>query len=353
MIGRLNLLTLARMTVKNYYTILGLTSSASKEEIKAAYRKLVRQFHPDRNFGSEDHFKLIQEAYEVLSDDKKRDVYDARLVYETYVADPDKREKFYEEQKDKPRRYKKSSKVKQKAAKRRVYINSSGAAVALIVLAIAVYNFVITQRGKAQLNNEAKYEHKGQDYKASNAKLANDYFTKAKNNVDAQNFKFAIIYFTNAIELTPNDPKLYFNRGLVHYFLENYNKALSDLDRTVKLDPQYRKAFWVRAKLKYDLDDNKGAIADYTSAINLDPTNDSLYFNRGLAYFYMQDYESAIKDIDKAIQINPNQPQYYFDRGDAKEMSGDTDGTCSDWRKAKELGYLSPDFKLKKCISPS
>ena len=338
------------MTVKNYYTILGIASSASKEDIKAAYRKLVRQFHPDRNFGSEDHFKLIQEAYEILSDDEKRDVYDARLVYETYVADPNKREKFYEEQKDKPRRYRKSN-VKQKAAKRKIYINSSGALVALIVLAIAGYNLVITQKGKAG-QEDVKFKHSKLKHEQGDAELAANYFDRAKNYLAAQNYKFAIVFFTNAIELTPEDPKLYFNRGLVHYFLENYSLALTDLDKTIQLNPSYKNAYWVRAKLRYDLDNNDGAISDYSNAIKLDPKNDSLYFNRGLAYFYVGNYEAAINDIDKAIELNPEQPQYYFDRGDAKEMSGDTDGTCSDWQRARDLGYLSPEYKLKKCLSP-
>lgn len=64
---------------RNYYDILGVSKSADSEEIKRAYRRLARQYHPDLNPGdkvAEEKFKDIGEAYEVLSDDTKRKQYD-------------------------------------------------------------------------------------------------------------------------------------------------------------------------------------------------------------------------------------------------------------------------------------
>lgn len=63
---------------RDYYEVLGIPKGASKEEIKKAYRRLALQYHPDRNKStdSEEKFKEISEAYAVLSDDEKRQVYD-------------------------------------------------------------------------------------------------------------------------------------------------------------------------------------------------------------------------------------------------------------------------------------
>jgi molecular chaperone DnaJ len=65
--------------MKDYYTVLGITREATPEEIKKAYRKRALESHPDRNPGdpkAEEQFKRISEAYEVLSDDKRRNIYD-------------------------------------------------------------------------------------------------------------------------------------------------------------------------------------------------------------------------------------------------------------------------------------
>ncbi len=67
------------MAKKDYYNILGIKKDAKPDEIKKSYRRLARKHHPDVNPGdkaSEDKFKEVQEAYDVLSDDKKRKVFD-------------------------------------------------------------------------------------------------------------------------------------------------------------------------------------------------------------------------------------------------------------------------------------
>jgi molecular chaperone DnaJ len=66
-------------TKQDYYELLGVSRRASAKDIRAAYRKLARKYHPDLNPGdksAEEKFKQIQEAYDVLSDTKKRQMYD-------------------------------------------------------------------------------------------------------------------------------------------------------------------------------------------------------------------------------------------------------------------------------------
>ena len=67
------------MTKRDYYQVLEVSKNAKEDEIKKAYRKLAMKHHPDRNPGdkaAEEKFKEIKEAYEVLSDDRKRAAYD-------------------------------------------------------------------------------------------------------------------------------------------------------------------------------------------------------------------------------------------------------------------------------------
>ncbi len=67
------------MAKRDYYDVLGVSRTASKDEIKKAYRRLAVQYHPDRNpgdRGSEEKFKEATEAYDVLADERKRQAYD-------------------------------------------------------------------------------------------------------------------------------------------------------------------------------------------------------------------------------------------------------------------------------------
>lgn len=61
----------------DYYAVLGVTKSSSKDEIKKAFHKLAHKYHPDKPGGDEKRFKEVSEAYAVLSDDKRRAEYDA------------------------------------------------------------------------------------------------------------------------------------------------------------------------------------------------------------------------------------------------------------------------------------
>jgi molecular chaperone DnaJ len=75
---------MATTTKQDYYELLGVARKAGAKDIRTAFRKLARKYHPDLNPGdksSEDKFKQLQEAYDVLSDSKKRAMYDQHGFY--------------------------------------------------------------------------------------------------------------------------------------------------------------------------------------------------------------------------------------------------------------------------------
>jgi molecular chaperone DnaJ len=73
---------------KSYFAILGITSHATPEEIRSAYRRLAKEFHPDHYTGDSETFREIQEAYSVLGDSRRRHEYEqniSRPVHRTSV----------------------------------------------------------------------------------------------------------------------------------------------------------------------------------------------------------------------------------------------------------------------------
>jgi molecular chaperone DnaJ len=79
---------MATTSKQDYYETLGVSRDAKEDEIRKTYRKLARKYHPDLNPGdkaSEERFKKVQEAYDVLSDAKKRQVYDQHGFYSDHI----------------------------------------------------------------------------------------------------------------------------------------------------------------------------------------------------------------------------------------------------------------------------
>src|ERR671928_1010529 len=80
---------MATTQTKDYYGALGVKKNASEEDIRKAFRKLARKYHPDVNPGdksAEERFKAISEANDVLSDPKKRKIYDQLGYYSDNIS---------------------------------------------------------------------------------------------------------------------------------------------------------------------------------------------------------------------------------------------------------------------------
>ncbi|HLK22212.1 MAG TPA: molecular chaperone DnaJ [Bryobacteraceae bacterium] len=79
---------MATTSKQDFYEVLGVSRDAKEDEIRKTYRKLARKYHPDLNPGdkaAEERFKKVQEAYDVLSDSKKRQVYDQHGFYSDHI----------------------------------------------------------------------------------------------------------------------------------------------------------------------------------------------------------------------------------------------------------------------------
>jgi curved DNA-binding protein CbpA len=90
----------------NFYEVLGVERGSTNEQIRAAYIKLAKQYHPDVNkdLGSDDKFKSITLAYEALSNERNRDLYDAYMDSDPYSQEWKYKEEHYTDYKEKRER---------------------------------------------------------------------------------------------------------------------------------------------------------------------------------------------------------------------------------------------------------
>ena len=147
----------------------------------------------------------------------------------------------------------------------------------------------------------------------------------------------AIVDYNKVIELSPNNAEAYYNRGIAKNRLGEHQKAIVDCDKAIELNPNDADYYSNRGFAKGELRQYQEEIADYNKAIELDPNNAIAYNNRGNAKNNLGQYLEAIADCDKAIELDPNNVRTYNNRGFAKSNWGQHQEAIADYEKAIEL----------------
>jgi len=162
-------------------------------------------------------------------------------------------------------------------------------------------------------------------YKSGNAALDNGDFDRA------------IMEYSKAIQLDPNNALAYTRRGEAYYYKGDYDKAITDYDQAIRIDANYAVAYNNRGHVYRNQGNYDRAIADLDQAIRLNPNYTKAFANRGYAYWYKGDYDKAITDYDQAIRIDPNYAVAYNNRGLVYRNQGDYDRAIVDYDQTIRL----------------
>jgi len=159
-----------------------------------------------------------------------------------------------------------------------------------------------------------------------------DTFLKARE----YELKRKIQEYTNQIEIQPNSPTAYYNRGNAYFNIENIEAALQDYTRSVQVDNSYAPGYVGRGDV-YFKGDKSRAFKEYSNAVNADPKYAPGYVGRGNIYLAMNDSLSAFKEFSTAISVDPKYAPGYIGRGDVYQIRQDKDAALQEYRKAIEL----------------
>ncbi|MBE8950472.1 MAG: tetratricopeptide repeat protein [Quinella sp. 3Q1] len=155
-------------------------------------------------------------------------------------------------------------------------------------------------------------------------------------------YRLALEDFGKAIELNPNDAMNYAYRGYAHYTFGKYPQALADYDRALKIDSACLWVYMVRSMYYNHIKkDTKLAMADLNKAIELNPDKAGGYSMRSLLYKNAKQYQLALADINKTIELEPNEGHHYYSRGGLYLELGDYNRALEDFNKCLEL---DPEF---------
>jgi len=183
---------------------------------------------------------------------------------------------------------------------------------------------------------------------------ASYYYQKGIEYTYKKDYKWAVEYFSCAIELNQKKPEftnpsqLYVYRGRSYMFLDKYGDALADFNTALSIDGKNADAYFGRGRTLSEIYEYDLAIKDYNTAIGIDDTEAGYYFWRGIAYQRWEKYDSAITDFNIAIKLDNSSALYYFIRGKTYEKLNVLDSAFVDFQKAATLGNEGAIEELKK-----
>ncbi len=132
------------------------------------------------------------------------------------------------------------------------------------------------------------------------------YFTSGKSAYDAEDYPQAIEQYTKAAGVDPQDPEIFYRRGLAHVAQDDFHEALADFSQSLKLNPRNAMAHYQRGLAHRLLGQHDQAIEDYSRALKLDPRLALAYRSRSLAYAAKGDNEKAKADYERALKLDPS-----------------------------------------------
>ncbi len=382
--------------MSNYYDLLGIPKTATVQEIKSAYKKNALKFHPDRNATNsdesklaEERFKLINEAYQVLSDPYKKMMYDNQLEFEevkrqqyykqytstgNYGSDSSNSQSEgynqntqYQQQQGTGYTYRRRETKKEKQptfvfGKTEIYIVLGFAL--MTVFAYFLMNFMNSYSYDMYIE-EAKVAIDAEDFARANRALEDAKSQKEKDaeinyllgKIEAEykkDYVDAIEFFDKAIAYSTEDEpevraKYYKTKGDTYLLMNEYYQSIEEYKKAVSLSGYDQIAIMNIADLYLEkLKDYNKASLYFDEIIDNEPDLVEPYIGKAVAKLQAKDYQAMGELLDKAIKINPKNAYLWYYKGfyfwekpnqNAEEgKAKDKENACESWKIAVSYG---------------
>lgn len=161
----------------------------------------------------------------------------------------------------------------------------------------------------------------------------------------------ALAAFDKAVQLRPNDPRGYLERGELQEDLNHLADAESDFTHAVQLDAKLCAAYYHRASVYHLEGKNDQAREDFAQAVSCAPADIQAWMRRAAFEAKRQEYEAAESDYTQALTLQPNNLMLYTLRGAVRSMRGDNRGAAEDARRVN--GHLGdPEAQTGDPVAP-
>ena len=350
----------------DYYAILGINRDASYLEIKAAYRSLAKEHHPDKHGGDkvkEQLIKEINEAYEVLSNSESKLSYDKRLSWQeewvaygygqTYTPRPAPPPVYSSP--SQPYHY--ESFGRRYGSARYAYskwtLMYGKIFVTLLIMAVTLipiyleysfsnyyYNQGIAAMEKGKYDDaETFFVRAMRDLGGSNTIAAikgAELNLMLNSNFEALNFiKMGLKY----AETTPQRARLYYLQGVANKNIRHARESRSSFENALQFGYRQDSVYMLLAPiLTYEIKDYESAIMTYDSLINYFPDNYDHFLHRGFSYQKLNNHVSAVNDFNIFIEEKGINGSVLYLKAVSQLALNENDSACTNFKRSEELG---------------
>jgi DnaJ domain len=392
----------------NYYEILGIDQSADSKQIKAAYKRLAMEYHPDRNPGNkhaEEVFKVVNEAYHTLSDPLKKSRHDASLKPAYSISGEEwieRNKRKYTNEKQYPHRG-----IRKYYRIDKEYYKIQGLAIlAFIILAGFSFGILHTTQYFAEqkrrehflanrnalkyagtLFNDARFDDAFTTIHALSEKdpseflihytrdsLVSELRSMATKKYNTKDFASAItLYLTLQKYEQPVSMETIKKISLCQYYLGNYSESLRAMKHLHNQHPNSVELVYAIGMINLEkLENPAEALHYFTFGVNLYNENlnkiygstfettmnpadaPDIYFDifqgRAQSNIILNNFEEAVTDCNRAIHLRPMKGEPYKLRAIANTKIKRLDTVCRDIANAKRLGVSDVDaFEKQYC----
>lgn len=176
----------------------------------------------------------------------------------------------------------------------------------------------------------------GWNYIASAPQRAANEYNEGLKLMSPGKYGGAVACFTRALNIKPQNPDAYLQRGDAHRALNELDAALADYQAAAQLNASLAPAHTGIAMIYLSRGDQRHALDELTRSIDLQPTTDA-YYQRGQIYESQGDHRKAIAEYDRAIAEQRDAPFVYLARALAKQHLGDEQGAAEDRQAAAQI----------------
>ena len=353
--------------MKNYYHILHIGYNATATEIKNSYRQLAKEYHPDVNAGDrskENQFKLVGEAYQILSNEGKKASYDLSLLLylngQTSTTHTDTTTWDI-------RQYARRRKTFYRRRSPVVYSRKTHAAMAVLLVTIASAVFVVPfsltrYSSEYHYDKGLAYFHDGQYYAALNSldRSVIDFGTKdveacllAGNILMGQygQYNYAIEYADKGLERASSQGErvqLLYLKGQCLRERTDYYPAIEAFEEALTMWPEYDSLHYAIGKVyTFDLDEYAQGAQYFDQLLKINAGFREGLYGRAYCYYKLGAYERALTNVDEYLDKGIVDAEGYLLKGKILHRMNRPTQACEFWMKAAQLDYGEAEKLIK------